>query len=129
MPTAIVVLSDPTSSSDEAFGRVFNALATAYDYLQAGDDVARCCSKEPAPVGSVNWSSPTIQRTSCSKPCVTPSPESRVHVRTSSAPRTWWCAADVPLLDDNPVPGYEWSAQPAQLHRHGPKLCSPSESA
>jgi len=39
VPTAIVVLSDPTSSSDEGFGRVFNALVTAYDHRQAGDDV------------------------------------------------------------------------------------------
>lgn len=39
MPTAIVVLSDPQSGSDEALGRVFNALATAYEYKQAGDEV------------------------------------------------------------------------------------------
>ena len=39
MPIAIVVLSDPTSSSDEAFGRVFNALAVAQESLQSGDEV------------------------------------------------------------------------------------------
>ena len=37
--TAIVVLSDPKSSSEEALGRVFNALAAAYDFKQAGGDV------------------------------------------------------------------------------------------
>ncbi|MCZ6565912.1 MAG: DsrE family protein [Gammaproteobacteria bacterium] len=39
MKTAIIILSDPKSGSDEALGRVFNALAAAYDYKQAGDDV------------------------------------------------------------------------------------------
>ena len=36
---AIVVLSDPASGSEEALGRVFNALAAAYDYQTAGADV------------------------------------------------------------------------------------------
>ena len=39
MKTAIIVLSDPKSESEEALGRVFNALATAYDFKQAGDEV------------------------------------------------------------------------------------------
>lgn len=37
--TAIVVLSEPKAGSDEALGRVFNALAAAYDFKQAKDDV------------------------------------------------------------------------------------------
>lgn len=36
---AIIVLSDPNSKSEEALGRVFSALALAYDYKNAGDDV------------------------------------------------------------------------------------------
>ena len=37
----IVVLSDPKSgSTEEALGRVFNALAAAYDFKQRGDDVS-----------------------------------------------------------------------------------------
>ena len=39
MKTAIIVLSDPKSGSEEALGRVFNALAAAYDFKQHGDDV------------------------------------------------------------------------------------------
>ena len=39
MPTAIVVLSDPRSGSDDALGRVFNALATAYDFKANGEPV------------------------------------------------------------------------------------------
>ena len=39
MKAAIVVFSDPKSGSEEALGRVFNALAAAYDYQQAGEDV------------------------------------------------------------------------------------------
>ncbi len=39
MKTAIIVLSDPKSGSEEALGRVFNALAAAYDFKKHGDDV------------------------------------------------------------------------------------------
>lgn len=39
MKTAIIVLSDPKSGSEEALGRVFNALAAAYDYQQNGEEV------------------------------------------------------------------------------------------
>ena len=37
MKTAIVVFSDPKSGSDDALGRVFNALAAAYDFQQNGE--------------------------------------------------------------------------------------------
>jgi hypothetical protein len=37
--TAIVILSDPKSGSEEALGRVFNALAAAYDFKAEGEDV------------------------------------------------------------------------------------------
>lgn len=40
MRTAIVILSDPSSGSDEALGRVFNALASAYDFRRAGAEVS-----------------------------------------------------------------------------------------
>ena len=39
MKAAIIVLSDPNSGED-ALGRVFNALAAAYDFQQQGDDVS-----------------------------------------------------------------------------------------
>ena len=39
MKQAIIVMSDPKNGSEEALGRVFNALAAAYDAKQAGDDV------------------------------------------------------------------------------------------
>ena len=39
MPTASVVLSDPRSGADDALGRVFNALATAYDFKASGEPV------------------------------------------------------------------------------------------
>ncbi len=37
--TAIVVLSEPKAGSEEALGRVFNALAAAYDFKTAGQEV------------------------------------------------------------------------------------------
>lgn len=39
MKAAIVVLSDPKSGTEEALGRVFNALASAYDFKHSGDEV------------------------------------------------------------------------------------------
>lgn len=104
MPTAIVVLSDPSSSSDEAFGRVFNALATAYDYQQAGDDVVILFQGT-----GTRWVGELEQ------------PDHPAHalfdaVRDTVAGVSSGCAnvfgatdaaqnADMPLLDDNPVPG------------------------
>ncbi|MBE7169264.1 MAG: DsrE family protein [Williamsia sp.] len=37
--TAIVILSDPKSGSDEALGRAFNALAAAYDFKTKAEEV------------------------------------------------------------------------------------------
>lgn len=39
MKAAIIILSDPKTATDEALGRVFNALAAAYDFKQQGDEV------------------------------------------------------------------------------------------
>lgn len=39
MKAAIIVLSDPKSGSEEALGRLFNALAAAYDFKHKGDEV------------------------------------------------------------------------------------------
>ncbi len=40
MKTAIVIMSDPKNASEEALGRVFNALAFASECKQKGDEVA-----------------------------------------------------------------------------------------
>ncbi len=40
MKTAVVIISDPKSGSEETLGRVFNALALANEAKEAGDDVA-----------------------------------------------------------------------------------------
>ncbi len=40
MKAAILVLSDPNPGSEEALGRVFNALAAAYDFRQNGNEVS-----------------------------------------------------------------------------------------
>src|SRR5882757_5596838 len=39
MKTAIIIISDPKSNSDEANGRAFNALALAQDCLKHGNEV------------------------------------------------------------------------------------------
>ena len=40
MKTAIIIMSDPKSGSEEALGRVFNALALASECKEKGDAVA-----------------------------------------------------------------------------------------
>lgn len=40
MKTALIILSDPHSGTDEAVGRLINALAVAYDYKTAGEEVS-----------------------------------------------------------------------------------------
>jgi hypothetical protein len=40
MKAAIVILSDPSTSSEEALGSVFNGLAAAYELKQSGDEVS-----------------------------------------------------------------------------------------
>lgn len=40
MKSAIVIMSDPKTGSEEALGRLFNGLATAYDFKQNGDEVS-----------------------------------------------------------------------------------------
>lgn len=42
MKTAIIILSEPSSDSDEALGRLFNALATAHELKSKGHDVKVC---------------------------------------------------------------------------------------
>ncbi|TQV88170.1 DsrE family protein [Aliikangiella coralliicola] len=39
MKAAILVLSDPNDGKEEALGRLFNALATAFDFKENGSDV------------------------------------------------------------------------------------------
>jgi len=40
MKATIAIFSDPKNGSEEALGRVFNGLAAAYDFKQAGDEVS-----------------------------------------------------------------------------------------
>jgi len=40
MKAAIIILSDPKTGSEEALGRLFNGLATAWDFKQKGDEVS-----------------------------------------------------------------------------------------
>ncbi|GJL57104.1 MAG: hypothetical protein NPIRA02_42360 [Nitrospirales bacterium] len=40
MKVTIAIFSDPKNGSEEALGRVFNGLAAAYDFKQAGDEVS-----------------------------------------------------------------------------------------
>lgn len=39
MKAAVIILSDPKSGTEDALGRLFNGLATAYDFKHRGDEV------------------------------------------------------------------------------------------
>lgn len=39
MKAAVIVLSDPKQGTDEALGRLFNALATVWEYQNTGEEV------------------------------------------------------------------------------------------
>lgn len=39
LKAAIIILSDPKAGAEESLGRVFNALAAAYDFKEQGDEV------------------------------------------------------------------------------------------
>lgn len=39
MKAAIIILSDPSSGTDESLGRLLNGLATAHEFREKGDDV------------------------------------------------------------------------------------------
>lgn len=40
MKAAIIILSDPNSGTEEALGRAFNGLATAFDFREKGSEVS-----------------------------------------------------------------------------------------
>jgi hypothetical protein len=104
MKAAIVLLSDPNSNSEEALGRVFNGLSTAYELKQNGDDVTVMFQG-----AATRW------------PRVLSAPEHPVHglyelVKDSIAGASAGCAAvfgatedveasGLPLLSENAVPG------------------------
>ncbi len=116
--TTIAVLSDPTNGGDEALGRVFNAMAIAYEAEQAGGDVQIIF------VGAgTRW------------PAVLQPPEHPLHslfeeVRHTIAGASRGCAsvfesseglssADIKLLDNNAVPGTEGLPSIYQLASQG----------
>ena len=62
---AIVVLSDTVS--DEALGRIFNALTAAKEYKEAGDEV-NVTFTGTGTNGSPRWTRLTIPRTASIRP-------------------------------------------------------------
>jgi hypothetical protein len=104
MKAAIVVLSDPNANSEEALGRVFNGLATAYELKQNGDEVTVVFQG-----AGTRW------------PKLLSAPEHPVHglfqlVKDRVAGASAACASvfgatedvtacGLPLISENPVPG------------------------
>ena len=84
MKTAIVILSDPKNESEESLGRVFNGLASAYDFKNAGQDVS-ILFQAPVHDGRKSCKRKIILPMNCSKRCRTRSRESLVPAPKCSA--------------------------------------------
>ena len=104
MKTAIIVLSDPKNGSEEALGRIFNALAAAYDFKQKGDEVTLLFQGT-----GTRWAAELGSETH-------PAHALYQEVRDKVAGASCGCAAvfgateelstsGIDLIDDNPVPG------------------------
>lgn len=104
MKTAIIVLSDPKNGSEEALGRIFNALAAAYDFKQKGDDVTLLFQGT-----GTRWAAELGKEAH-------PAHALYQEVRDTVAGASCGCAAvfgateelaksGLDLIDDNPVPG------------------------
>ena len=104
MKAAIVVLSDPKHGSEEALGRLFNALAAAYDFKQRGDEVTLLFQG-----AGTRWAGEVVKADH---------PAHRLYreVEDKVAGVSWGCAqvfgateqaqrAGFDLIQDNPVPG------------------------
>ena len=78
--TAVLIFSDP-GGGDEALGRVYNALAAAYDFDLGGERPSGSSSRAPAPVGPSSSHRRCTPPTRCTRQCATPS-----SVRPAGAP-------------------------------------------
>lgn len=104
MKTAVLVMSDPTAGGDEPVGRLFNALAAAYDLDQAGHTVriqfqgagTRWPQLLSSPAHPVNALYESVRHTVAGASCGC----ADVFGATTDVEA---CGLD--LLKDNPVPG------------------------
>ena len=115
--TAIVVLSEPKANSDEALGRVFNALAAAYDFKTAGEEVQvlfqGAGTRWPAELQKEDHPANTLYKA----------------IEDKIAGVSCGCAdvfgaepSGLDLITDNPVPGTSGMPSFVNLHKDGFKV-------
>jgi len=115
---AIVVLSDPKTGSEEALGRLFNALATVHDFKQRGDEVSLLFQG-----AGTRWAGELIKKDH-------PAFELFVAVKDKMAGVSCGCAdvfgaqegveaCGLNLIKDNPVPNTSGLASLARLIDEG----------
>jgi hypothetical protein len=118
--TTIVVLSDP-NNGEEALGRLFNALAAAYDFKRQEREVRVLFQG-----AGTRWSA-VVQRPDHPVHALYKAVEDTV-VGASSACATFFGAHDdvveagLPLVSDNPVPGTSGLPSLARYAREGAVL-------
>jgi hypothetical protein len=106
--TAVLILSDP-DGGDEALGRVFNALAAAYDFDQAGHEVrvqfqgagTRWPEQLASPVHPAHDLYESVRHTVAGASCAC----ADVFGATESVQ-----ASGLELIKDNPLPGTSGAA-------------------
>ncbi len=118
MKTAIILISDPKSGTDESFGRLLNGLVYARESIECGDQVAVAFSgpgtRWPAELAKLghpatelyNFIRPQVVGASCGCAAVFGATESLEE-------------AGVPLLKQYEVPGVPPVASYRQLVAHG----------
>jgi hypothetical protein len=116
--TALVILSDPDSGSDEAFGRAFNGLAAAHEHDQAGDDVLIIFQG-----AGIRWPE-VLQRPDHPANGLYQAVQHIVAGVSAGCASAFGAAdgassADLPLLGDNPVPGTPGVASIRRLQHDG----------
>ena len=112
--TAIVVLSEPKAGSDEALGRVFNALGAAYDFKVANEDV-----KIIFQGAGTRWPE-VLQKEGHPAHALYKAVEDKIEgISCACADVFGATASGLDLITNNPIPGTSGVSSYANLHKEG----------
>jgi hypothetical protein len=114
MKTAIVILSDPKAGSEESLGRVFNALATAYDCKQANEEVSIYFQG-----AGTRWPEELLKSDHLGHPLFKEVEDKVVGVSCGCADVFGANPSGFDLIRNNPVPGTTGLPSLATLQREG----------
>jgi hypothetical protein len=112
--TAIVVLSEPKAGSDEALGRVFNALGAAYDFKEANEEV-----KVIFQGAGTRWPE-ALQKEDHPANALYKAIEDKIEGISCGCADVFGAdASGLDLITNNPLPGTTGVSSYATLHKEG----------